>query len=138
MDDESKNNKSTKGCLSKTTAIITAIAGLIAAIASLIVAIPKPPTDIIPKPPVKPPSSPPSTGCFLTINASNIPLMREPDYNSQQLATVIPGRYNSLNYTSRPFYGFGKEGWHKIESEGQVGWIQDNNWTINGKSGNCS
>jgi hypothetical protein len=87
--------------------------------------------------PVTSPPYQPLNGCILTINANNIPLMSEPNLNSQQLASLRSGRYASLGYRSINTFIL-KEVWFQIESEGQRGWIQDNSGIISSKSRECS
>ncbi len=78
-----------------------------------------------------------SSACILTISNSLAPLMSKPERFSQELVSVRPGNYTSLDYVTTNFGGLKEDGWFKIESEGRQGWIVNDTWTINSKSREC-
>jgi hypothetical protein len=142
MSDQQEKKSRLGGCV----ALITAIAALLTALGAnqiipelvkILTGRPSPPPTSS-GPPFTPSPPQPPKGCVLIIKTNNIPLISEPDLNSQQLASLKPGTYNPLDYRSVNSYGLLKEGWFQIESEGQRGWIQDNSWIISSKRGECS
>ncbi len=88
-------------------------------------------------PPVATTTREETAGCYVTIVHSLVTLNDKPETFSLEIRSVPPGDYPVRDWTITSFGGRIEQRWLEIAVEGDVGWIQDDSWTLDAKSPAC-
>jgi hypothetical protein len=81
-------------------------------------------------------SSGPVGDCVITIQNPFVDLHEDPEPFSQVIIRVPPGDY-AVSDTAQGDFAGGQQRWLQITADGRTGWIEDNTFNVEDKSGGC-